>query len=220
MPEYKEITISGFELFPHSKSSNWCLAPGSFHVLDSKSPNSIIALTDYLAGSGNVRGLQMESDGVKLRSLPSAALLPPPGKEVFTGTSIGEQIDFHAGSRDGAQKLLTSLDRQFGFGFGAMADRSVWELGAGERRCLLLVSQALASPGSWIMHNPLASLDGPRQRALAGFVVSFLAAGGVLVCASGRRTHPLFEHARLLVLGKTARELLYQGSAWEAGGYD
>ncbi len=211
------ITISGFSA---GCAPVWQLRPGVLSVIYSSRERARRSLLYFLAGQKEISGLKIEirSKGRHdtLRALPSTAVLPPAGEEVFVGTTVGEQLRFY--SRDGVscQALLDVLDKRFGFGFHSMGERSVWELGAGEQRCLLLVSQALAGPRSWIMHGPLERLDGPRRRSMLKFIDECTAQGKPVVAGTGQPACLSRAKSCLLVPGETGRELMHQAEGESA----
>lgn len=218
-----KITISGFSGSRGQENALWPLRPGVVSVVYSRLESVRRSLLDYLAGRKVIRGLKigLETSGVHdaMQALPSPAVLPSPGAEIFVGTTVGEQLGFYGRSGGKGEKILAVLDKKFGFGFSVMGQRSVWELGEGERRCLLLISQALAGPESWIMHSPLESLDGDRQRSMLAYIVECAAQGGLVVAGSAQPAGLLGARSSLLVLGACVRELEYQGEGEAAGQY-
>ncbi len=220
--DYK-ITISGFSGSGGQENTVWTLRPGVVSVVYSRLESAGRSLLDHLAGRKIIHGLRIgiETDGGRdtLQALPSPAVLPPPGAEIFVGTTVGEQLRFYGRSGGMSAKKLAALDKEFGFGFSAIRERSVWELGEGERRCLLLISQALAGPGSWIMHSPLARLDGVRRRSMSAYIVEYAARGRLVIAGTSQPAGLMGERSRLLVLGASGRELIYQGEGEAAGQY-
>ncbi len=219
-----KITISGFTTSGGREDAAWLLRSGTVSVVCGYQESARRSLLDSLAGRKKNSGLtvEVETRGVRriVQALPSPAVLPAPGEEVFVGTTVGEQLDFYGRGSARCGKLLLALDERFGFGFRAIPRRSVWELGAGEQRCLLLVSQALAGPESWIMHSPLERLDGPRQRSMLDFIGECEARDSLVVASTAHPNSLLgTENSSLLVLGDTVREILYQGQGEAAGNY-
>ena len=111
------------------------------------------------------------------------------------------------------------MDKLFGFDFGGRRNNSVWELGSAEKRCLLLVSQALAGPGLWVLHQPLARMDGPRSRAMREFI-RLRCEHGDMVVASQEPALELFGSCReLLVLDNGELSVKFHGSGESAADF-
>jgi ABC-2 type transport system ATP-binding protein len=115
----------------------------------------------------------------------AVAYLPLPGAEVFSGTTVGEELAFGADSR-----LLTSDDLFSGEArllrrlFEPIVQRSVWELSSAERRLLLLASQVALNPGLWLCDEPLACLDGSMRRRVLDFLSGCSRSGAAVLSAS------------------------------------
>jgi ABC-type transport system involved in cytochrome c biogenesis ATPase subunit len=224
MVSNSKISISGFGASSGQDNTEWLLNPGAVSVVCSSLEGVRRSLLNSLAGRNKNSGLRIRveaSDGHRIvQALPSAAVLPPPGEEMFVGTTVGEQLGFYDRADNQGGQRLESLDNKFGFGFSSMPQRSVWELGAGERRCLLLVSQAMAGPRNWIMHSPLERMDGARQSSVLEFIDDCTVRGGIVVAASG---FPVLlmgaENTSLIVLGDSTLNIIYQGEGESAVKY-
>ena len=218
-----KIVISGFLGPGGEENAVWTLQLGAVSVVCSRLEGARRSLLDHLAGRNVIHGLRigLAADGGHdpVQALPCAAVLPAPGAEIFVGTTVGEQLSFYGRGRRKSEIILAALDKKFAFGFSTMHERSVWELGEGERRCLLLVSQALAGPGSWIMHSPLERLDGARRSSMLEYIKECAARGGLVVAGTAQPAGLLGTRSSLLVLGASGRELIYQGDREAAGQY-
>lgn len=113
------------------------------------------------------------------------AYLPPPGREVFSGATVGEELAF------GAEKRLLHSGNAFGCEvlflrhlFEPISERSVWELSSAERRLLLMASQAALNPSLWLCDEPLACLDGSMRRRVLGFLAACGRSGAAVLAAS------------------------------------
>ncbi|MEA1997357.1 MAG: energy-coupling factor ABC transporter ATP-binding protein, partial [Gemmatimonadota bacterium] len=130
-----------------------------------------------------------------------AACLPPPGEEMFVGTTVDEELDFYikAGGLD-REEAFTKLEQIGTYGFNTIRSRSVWELSDSERRLLLLVSQALAQPAAWLCDEPFALLDAERLQEVRSLLESQARKGAVVVVTSADAGDILEMADRLLVL--------------------
>jgi len=144
----------------------------------------------------------------------TVAYLPAPGEEIFTGTTVAEELDFYGSKATGPDDRLGVLEERIGFSFSGSAGRSVWELSDSERRGLLLVSLALALPDFWVCEEPGEIFDGRREKGVRSFLRGEAARGAaVLLSFSDSGTASVWaEHLALLDSGG---KLLYTG---EPGG--
>lgn len=121
--------------------------------------------------------------------------LPPPGAEIFAGTTVREEAQFY--SRLGAapvEEVLSLLERLGWPGAERELDRSVWELADSRRRQLLLAAQWLVGPELWVLDEPYAWLDGPGRAGVRRLLTEQARDGALLVVAS-RRAADLLENA-------------------------
>jgi len=113
------------------------------------------------------------------------AYLPPPGEEIFIGTTAGEELELYwkTGNRD--KKDCYKILEQFGLlDFISIELRSVWDLSDGEKRLLLIAVQALAGPSLWICDEPLGLLDGKNAAKVCGLLREQARRGAAVVIAS------------------------------------
>jgi heme exporter protein A len=84
------------------------------------------------------------------------------------------------------------------FDLGALADRPVRTLSAGQRRRAALARVVAAGAPLWLLDEPLNALDAPSQTALSAALGRHLAAGGLAIAA----THAPIDvpNARLLLM--------------------
>jgi len=146
----------------------------------------------HLAGFDSYSGKKnIFLDRVKKKSgefyfeLSGIAYLPPPGEEIFIGTTAGEELELYwkTGKRD--KKDCYKILEQFGlFNFISFELRSVWELSDGEKRLLLIAVQALAGPSLWVCDEPLGLLDGKNAAKVCGLLREQARRGAAVVIAS------------------------------------
>jgi len=135
-----------------------------------------------LSGLDGKAGLATEKSGSTDLSSLTRACLPPVGKEVFAGATVGEELVF--GSDVGTMTSGDGLSTEQRFlrdRFDPIRQRSVWELSSAERRLLLLASQAVLKPYLWLCDEPLACLDGNNQKAVLDFLAGCKSAGAVII---------------------------------------
>jgi ABC-type multidrug transport system ATPase subunit len=205
----------GLKRAESGEAFSWNIESGRVCLVTGSAPGRLL---DVVAGRVLDKRL-----GVKFETANGGALrvglLPPPGEEIFSGTTIGEQLDFFA--REGSDALLEEdgLDGLFGFGFAGRRDESVWELGSGEMRCLLLVSQALAGPCLWVLNQPLARLDGPRCRAMREFIGRRGTQGDAVVISEDNSLELLDCSTELLAVDGNALIVQFHGAGKAAAEY-
>jgi heme exporter protein A len=86
----------------------------------------------------------------------------------------------------GARRRLTTatVDAALGrVGAGALADRLVRTLSAGQRRRVALAGLALAAVPLWLLDEPATNLDTEGQQVVAGLIGEQIARGGLAVVA-------------------------------------
>jgi len=159
-----------------------------------------------------------DSEGARLSGLHesglSVAYLPFPGEEIFTGTTVAEELSFHASKSSALEERLAGLQEQIEFPFSDTSGRSVWELSDSERRGLLLVSQALALPDFWVCEEPGEIFDGRREKEVRLFLRGEAARGAAVLLSFSASGTAAFWAENLAVLDPDGK-LLYAG---EPGG--
>jgi ABC-type branched-subunit amino acid transport system ATPase component len=135
------------------------------------------------------------------------AFLPAPGEEIFAGTTVTEELTFGRGPELRQDKRLKELTVLFGRDFAKLGGRSVWNLSAGERRLLLLASQALSNPDLWLLDEPLALLDGPGSRRVGDFLRGEARRGAAVVAALAEAGRGLEWADRVVVLTEEGGKL-------------
>jgi heme exporter protein A len=86
----------------------------------------------------------------------------------------------------GARRRLTGamVDGALGrVGVGALAERQVRTLSAGQRRRVALAGLALAAVPLWLLDEPATNLDAEGQQLVAGLIGEQIARGGLAVAA-------------------------------------
>jgi ABC-type multidrug transport system ATPase subunit len=221
--ERGEIKVRGLLAGESGEEFDCNLLPGEYYLVISSGGSVAGQFLDSLAGRRQDNRLRVEGvkvgGGERLPALPSVGLLPPAGQEIFVGTTVGEQLNFFSEENKSHQMEHSGLDRLFEFNFSSRMDNSVWELGAGERRCLLLVSQALAEPRFWVLHNPLDRMDGPRCGAIAEFFRVMRGRGSTLIATSRNPAELLGCCTRVLLLGDRGLNVEFYGSPDSAAEY-
>jgi ABC-type multidrug transport system ATPase subunit len=137
----------------------------------------------HLAGFDSSPG--KKKSGEFYFELSGIAYLPPPGEEIFIGTTAGEELEIYwkTGNRD--KKDCYKILEQFGLlNFRSLEFRSVWDLSDSEKRLLLIAVQALAEPSLWICDEPLGLLDGKNAAKVCGLLRKQARNGAVVVIAS------------------------------------
>jgi len=115
----------------------------------------------------------------------AVAYLPPPGREIFSGATVGEELAFGSeGLMLASGNLVTKEECLLRQRFEPIVQRSVWELSSAERRLLLLTSQAALKPGLWLCDEPLACLDGSMRMKVLGFLAGCSRSGATVLVAS------------------------------------
>ncbi|MFC1544656.1 hypothetical protein ACFL4X_00675 [Gemmatimonadota bacterium] len=221
--ESDKISISGLTDSATAASFPWLLKLGCSYLVYYAGETVNAALLDHLAGRRQDRRISIDmetADGTRqMPALPSAGLLPAPGEEIFVGTTIAEQLNFFSRGEVQTELEQSGLDNLFAFDFASRLDRSVWELASGERRCLLLVAQALADPRYWILHQPLAGMDGRRGAAIRAFIRDRCARGAIVIAGTARPAELLGCCPELLVLGDDGQSVKYHGIGVEAAAF-
>ncbi len=147
-----------------------------------------------------------------LRSI-AGLMYPEEGRVRWDGENVGEDLrSFHAcmtylahepplkgdlSAREnlhywiGARRRLsvTMIDGALGrVGAGALAERRVRTLSAGQRRRVALAGLALSAVPLWLLDEPGTNLDSDGQQVLAALIGEHIAGGGLAVVAVH---HPL-----------------------------
>ena len=217
--EYRQIILERVKL-PGSRVEfpEWRVSYGRVSVLLGGPESSRKGVLRVLAGldkplAGNIRttGEGAEGGAGPLRRTTRTAYLPPPGEEVFAGTTAGEEIRFFSGETDDMGARLEEIEAILGTRFGTLMQRSVWELSEAERRLLLIVSQAVARPALWLIYEPFQETDARSEAGVAEFIEKAAAGGAAVVVATLRSDDALKVAHELLVLTRDG-EVSYQGS--------
>lgn len=203
---------------PQAKALNWKIEAGCIWVVTGGSQAGRTLLLRVLAGLERPAGgkilISHGEEGKPPERLHESgigiAYLPPPGEETFTGTTVEEELLFYSESKDNLEEKLDSITENFGFDFKRCLGRSVWELSASQRRCLLLISQALALPSIWVCDQPLALLDSRRARAVADFFRCEANRGAAIIAALIEAGQVLDLAHKVLIIDER-REVVYQG---------
>lgn len=223
MAKYSSMKVGGLTDSGTDEALKLSLEPGCGLIVYSPQEDVWTAFLDSLLRRRRGKSLPVEMTGKNGKpvghGLESAAVVPPPGHEVFVGTTVGEQLDFYSGGSAGGGDAGIVLDEAFGFGFLRNRKRSVWELGEGERRCLLTVSQALAEPSCWLFYGPLECLDGVRRRAMAELIRKLRSNGEFVIAGTAHPDVLLGCCGELLVLDKHETEVIFHGAGRPAAEY-
>lgn len=173
-----------------SKSVELLFVCGTFTLVSCPDRRIVSRLLRLLAGMETVRGVEVgirEGESARAGKLLDSefgtAYLPPPGSELFAGTTVEEEMSFGARADGALADRRRELAGRFGLDLEGLGGRSVWELSESERRCLLLVSQGSFSPVLWVLDQPLAMLDGSRARAVESFLARETERGAAVVAA-------------------------------------
>jgi len=202
---------------PQTKALNWKINAGCIWVVTGGSGAGRTLLLRVLAGLERPAGgkiLISHGEGKPPERLHESeigiAYLPPLGDETFTGTTVEEELLFYLESKDNLEEKLDSVTENFGFDFKCCLGRSVWELSASQRRCLLLISQALVLPPIWVCDQPLALLDSRRARAVTDFFRCEANRGAAIIAALIEAGQVLDLAHKVLIIDER-REVVYQG---------
>jgi ABC-type transport system involved in cytochrome c biogenesis ATPase subunit len=222
MSDSGEICISGFNSPGSAGQTSIGLHPGSATLIWSQWPGCWRVLLDDLAGLGRRNASQHKlsvagREGRRL--LREAAIIPAPGQEVFVGTTVGEQLGFFGAPQRDGDSISVWLDDELGFDFMSRPRRSVWELSTGERRCLLMVSLALACPGCWIIHGPLERLDGIRAAVVCNLIGRLKQEGAIVLAGTSDPAGLLHHCDQFIAAGEQIPDLEYVGSGESAFDY-
>jgi len=212
-PEMRQSTVllSGF---------TWRLEAGSISGILGAKASQRSMLLRLLAGLERpVQGkmLAIENGGEPLRwpeeSRVGVAYLPPPGAEVFTATTVGEELRLGVSDPVLEKENLSVFYKFVGRSFESSLSRSVWELSEGERRLLLFQAQILTQPAVWICDEPAALLDGNCSRGVYRLLHREAREGAIVVIASAE-VYPLLDLAdRVLVLTESGSPA-YSGDSY------
>ncbi|MFH1069236.1 MAG: hypothetical protein V1794_06390 [Candidatus Glassbacteria bacterium] len=196
---------------------DWLIDSGRVSVLLGGPESARKGVLRVLAGldkplAGNIRlaGNPVESGAGWFRQSSGTAYLPPPGEEVFTGTTVGEELRFFAGDTVVHGARLEEIELALGTRFSALGDRPVWDLSETERRLLLVVSQAAAWPTTWLLYEPFRGLDGRYEAKLAVFIGKAAEQGAIVAAAAARVEDAMKIAHDLLVLNPNG-EVIYRG---------
>lgn len=179
-------------------SMSWEAPSGSITLLTGSHSEHLKAVLRTLAGLERpLSGRIILEDPIRSvepgRSGSKIAWLPAPGEEVFVGATVAEELAFPHASLSPDEPLIDEPGSFSLARFGDILKRSVWDLGASERRLLLLAAQARRNPFLWLCLEPLAYLDGAtgrvvmnslRERAKSGEIVVVAAEDPELLAAS------------------------------------
>ncbi|MBW7995300.1 MAG: hypothetical protein FVQ81_01765 [Candidatus Glassbacteria bacterium] len=221
--DFDKINVSGFRDKRDEGEFLLSVFPADAVIVWARDEQIWGPLLDNLAGicpDGRFTVEVAKQDGTyRTNFLPSVAVLPPPGREYFAGTTVGEQLAFYAAQAGRRDNTGHGEEIPFGLDFSRKLNHSVWELGEGERRCLLLASQSLAQPLCWILYSPLERMDGVRTRAVAEFISRQRNRGAIILAGTSSPAALLGCCNGLLALGDDEAEVAYYGKGAEAAEY-
>jgi len=172
---------------------------------------SVAGLEGSSAERTGFSDLRNSKGGSRAAGVTGAAYLPPPGEEIFVGTTVGEELEFYSkmGGR-GRDELLRILEQIALFDFIPLWLRSVWELSAGERRMLLLAAQALAEPVVWVCDEPFELFDGKNAAKVCNLLRQD-ARNGAAVIVGSEEHGSILEFADYVLFLAQEEEPFYYG---------
>ena len=141
-----------------------------------------------------------------------AGYLPPPGEESFVGTTVEQELGYGLPDNKAETRRIASLEELFGVRFCSADRRSVWALSDGERRLLILASQALTRPDVLFCDEPLALLDGEHSEAVCNFLAGETRRGAAVV-VSAAEAGRLKNWVRTILVFSNRGGVLFQGKA-------